>query len=561
MGVRIRYGNYASEAKENFDATSYQSQFDTLDQLKKYHLRPKKYGNPCELYQTALDGTYKPFPNNAKEENIGFWSNTVSGEKGVFETPITISLNSERYFSSQSISLVFDADNGIYCNELLITWYRGGEEIESKKFFPNSAEFICENTVKDYNGISIVFYSINMPYNRLKVASIDHGYYEWFDGGNIKNIKIIQGIDPISSEISINTADLSLDLVSDKEVLFQPYQPIDIYFNDKLHSSTLIKDFKRKSKSVWEIKTEDYIGKMDGVDYIGGIYKNERAVDILNDIFSVAKVPFRVDDSLSEKMVSGYIPYTTCREALKQVCFAIQAVADTSYSDVVNVRVLSENLSQNIPLERIMQGQSFEYEEQITSVEITCHEYDAIDEQKVAYSAKDEDIGNTVFVKFSEPLHDFSIENGIIIEAKTNYAIIKPDKECVFYGMKYNHQTTIKKKTRDYLPANVKEKVLAVENATLVSLANVDNILEVCYNFYENNSIVSLRIVEGKHPNKSASYSGVDYAEYDKEVFVGDSISCQTEFLGDIDGRVIEQRYSLNGGIIIKNTKMKRTTV
>jgi hypothetical protein len=90
--------------------------------------------------------------------------------------------------------------------------------------------------------------------------------------------------------------------------------------------------------------------------------------------------------------------------------------------------------------------------------------------------------------------------------------------------------------------ANEIEKVVAIENATLVSSYNVDNVLEKCYNWIVNNATVNLDIVESKK---------------DTPVNVGDLITAETEYLGNAVGRAIKQTFNLNGGIIIKKTEMK----
>ena len=74
-GVTIRYGDVAPEAKENFVPTSIGSAFDTLSQLQRYNLNFPNYANPCELYQTVLDGTATALPSDTENANVGFWSN------------------------------------------------------------------------------------------------------------------------------------------------------------------------------------------------------------------------------------------------------------------------------------------------------------------------------------------------------------------------------------------------------------------------------------------------------------------------------------------------------
>ena len=81
---------------------------------------------------------------------------------------------------------------------------------------------------------------------------------------------------------------------------------------------------------------------LDSIPYYGGIYTNKNAVKLLTDIFTVAKVPYNIDDVFADEVVTGYIPFTTCRDALMQVAFAIQAVVDTSNSEVVKVFALED---------------------------------------------------------------------------------------------------------------------------------------------------------------------------------------------------------------------------
>ena len=65
-------------------------------------------------------------------------------------------------------------------------------------FTPNSAFYFCRQFVEYYNKVVITFNSLNLPYNRLKLRSIDYGYGTYFYGDELRNVKLIQEIDPIS---------------------------------------------------------------------------------------------------------------------------------------------------------------------------------------------------------------------------------------------------------------------------------------------------------------------------------------------------------------------------
>ena len=584
-GVAIRYGDVAPEAKENFVPTASESQFDTLAQLQQYNLNFPSYANPCELYQTVLDGTASAFPSVPEQANLGLWSEQLSNDDGTFTEPIVLTLTSEGQYSSQGLTFTFDTYNQIYPTHINIKWFRYAEGTMEElspdggiDFHPDNAFYFCRKKVENYNKVVITFYSLNMPKNRLKLRVIDYGYGTFFYGDELRGVKLIQEIDPISSEISINTADFTLDSKTDMEYSFQAKQPLSVYFNGELKATTFVKKSTRKAKRLWDIQSEDYIGLLDSIPYYGGIYTNKNAVELLTDIFTVAKVPYIIDDVFNGSTVTGYIPFTTCRDALMQVAFAIQAVVDTSNSDVVKVFALEEDVKQTIPLNRIMQGQNFDDEETVTGIEVAVHSYVPLDASiednlLMAYNANESGIGENIFVKFPEPLHSvYAIGHCEIIEVGANYAIINaPDKYSRLAGAKYEHTTQTRRQNNPVVLASEIEKVVAVDKATLVSQHNIDNVLNKCYNWLIKTNSTNLKIVEGKHVQYGdyikygeKKYGTFKYGEknpniiiYDNAVNVGENINAETEYLGVVSGRLIKQTFNLNGNIIVKEAVLK----
>lgn len=586
-GVAIRYGDVAPEAKENFKPEASEQKFDTLSQLQQYNLNFPNYANPCELYQTVLDGTATAFPSVPEQANLGLWSEQISNDDGTFTEPIVLTLTSEGQYSSQGLTFTFDTYNQIYPTHINIKWFRYAEGTMTAlspnggvDFYPDNAFYFCRKKVENYNKVVITFYALNMPKNRLKLRVIDYGYGTFFYGDELRGVKIIQEIDPISTQISINTADFTLDSKTDMEYSFQAKQPLSVYFNGQLKATTFVKKSTRKAKRLWSIQSEDYIGLLDSIPYYGGIYTNKNAVELLTDIFTVAKVPYSIDDVFADATVTGYIPFTTCRDALMQVAFAIQAAVDTSNSEVVKIFALEEDIKQTIPLNRIMQGQNFADDETTTSVEITMHSYvkktdTSTDSWIVVYEAAKSGTGNNILVKFSEPLHTLDTRgSGEIVSSGVNYAIVNATGESFrLAGLGYDHTTTIKRKANPVVLASEIEKVVSVENATLVSQYNIDNVLEKCYNWLIKTNTTNLKIVEGKHIQYGEPYkygtglkygTGVKYGgrypnivTYDEPVNVGENIQAETEYLGVVSGRLIKQSFNLNGNIIIKEAVLK----
>jgi hypothetical protein len=272
------------------------------------------------------------------------------------------------------------------------------------------------------------------------------------------------------------------------------------------------------------------------------------------------------------KMVSGYIPYTNCREALMQVCFATQTVADTSNSDVVNIYALSHDVSQLIDKSRIMQGQRIEDFTRVTSVQLTAHAFVEVSETITAYDASKSGYGDGIFVSFTEPLHDLYIDNGEIIESGVNYAVINASNDsCILNGQKYKHLKTIKTKNNPRVLSTDIENVVSIYDATLVSANNVDDVLDSCYNYIATTEQAKMKIVDGKHREKpkSSKYgeskygealygvSSVDVIVPHTPTSVGDLIEYETALSTVKKGRIIRQSFSLGGGILIKDSVVR----
>lgn len=426
-----------------------------------------------------------------------------------------------------------------------------------------------------------------MPKNRLKLEAIDYGYGTVFYGEELRNVKISQSVDPISSEIKINTCDFSIDSKTDMVYSFQSKQPLSVSFNDRLLATMFVKSSKRKAKFLWDINSEDYISILDSTPFVGGIYNNVPASDILETIFKVAKVPYSIADEFYDYALSGYIGYTTCREALMQVCFASMAVVNTANTDVVEVKKLEDDIKQTIPLERIMQGQSFDNGDTVTKVELTAHTYSESTETVEAYKAEDSGTGENILVKFSEPLYNLRIgfidndDNvfianssfGEILSSGANFAYINAKGKCVLSGSKYEHTEHIESYTNPVVLASEKENVSSITSATLVSPLNVKDVLENCYNWLSRVDSTNLKIIIGKDIKRethTVKWGELPWGTFkwgqtiinetitdQEDVNLCEIIDAETEYLGNVSGRLIQQSFNLNGNIIVKECVLK----
>ena len=267
------------------------------------------------------------------------------------------------------------------------------------------------------------------------------------------------------------------------EYSFQSKQPLEVYFNGELRAVTFVSKSQRQSKTIWKVESEDYIGQLSKLTFMGGMYSDKNAKDLLTDIFTQAKIPFSVSSDLEQKTVSGHIPIYDCREAVRQICFAIGAVCSTADSDKVNIYTISNSIKDTVPLSRIRQGQSFDEEDRVTAVSISAHNYKQISESVDAYKAIDSGTGDNIMVTFSEPLHDLAISVGQILKSSANYAVIKANSGCVLTGKKYEDITTVYTKVNPVVSASDLENIIEITDAMLVNNSNAETILSKVYDY------------------------------------------------------------------------------
>ena len=538
--IKVEYGATILGAKEEFSPELLNcSPISKAEDLARDNLTFMNYGNPCERYSVLLDGKSYPIPENVEDENIGVWSEYASDGNGEFGDEIpTIILTSDVPFDIDGLGLTFDIANNVYPTVIHISWYNGNDIISEKEYQSSSASFLATEDIENCDKIAIVFSQMNTPYSRLRLRGIDYGSVLSIEEKTIKNIKLHQVVSPISTTMPVSTLTLAFLNAKNANYNFTVRQSLTIYDNDVLLGKYFIESANQANKQEWNIKAQDYINILGGSEFEGGIYENEQAVNVLSDIFSKANVPFTISDNLQSENITGYIPYTTCRAALQQVLFAIGAYAKTAYSDNVDILKSDLTITESIGLDRVFAGQTISFDADITEIELVGHAYTPTTDETTLYKATEAQ--ESLKIIFSEPIHDLAIENGEIIERGTNYAVINCEANGVLKGQKYDHSTISKSKynaTNNIKNMNKK----SIKNATLISSANIDKILNVCYNYIIRNSTVKSKIIESGTP-----------------LVVGNAYEVETELLGKVSGVLTEQNFSLFGGSkVVKETVVK----
>lgn len=533
--VELIYKDIAPGAKDDISAieTSEKNSDISDNQLLVADLFDHKNYATVELNQWKLDGTYSGITTDC----VPYWSNQVSADEATdgryyFASPITLTRVFKNKHTSVGMSFIFD--NPDYCNHLNIKWYNDGETVADVDFSPDNSEYYCQCNVELFNKVTITFYSMNKGNRFLKIFTIDDGVNRKFSDSELYSISILEDMSLISEELPINTLSVSLRRGEDTEFIFQKKQPMLAYRNGKLYGTFFVDSSERSSRDVYDVTAQCYKGILDAGKFYGGLYKGVTVKSIVDEIFYGEKFKYTIDDVTANKLLWGYIPICSKREAMAQVLFAACAVCDTARSNTFDIYRLADGTT-DIPADRIYFGGKITTSDIVTSVKIQIHKYTKATEKTDVFNG--EVASGQSIVEFSAPIdvESATISGATLISCYTNYCVIDAENsgEVVIKAYEYTDNVTTKVMYNENISLGTATNQIEISDATLVSSDNSDEVLANVYNHYMKNRVLETDVViEGEK-------CGID-------------VTLETEWSGKQRGRLEQMEYDLRSKTIGK---------
>ncbi len=527
MSIKIIYSDISPDAKADSTPSAERVQdFVKPDDLKSENT----VGNyaTVETDRWLLDGSFGGFPDDTVSAKLGIWGKYLSGEDGAFSDGQTPTLT--RVFSGKhktiGVTFTFDTHCGDYCRSLNVKWYNDSTLAADRDYEPNSTIYFCEQSVAAFNKMVVTFRAMNKKDRYLKLFAVDDGAIRVFEGRELESVQLLEGISPISEDLSINTLDFSLCSKDNTAFAFQKKQPFKVYRNDKLMGCFFTETAKRMSERKYDVSAEDYIGLLDKMRFRGGLYDTDAAA-VLAEI--MGDIPYSAESDLQSVSVKGYIPVCTRREALGQLLFVIGRAADTSRSDKVEIKKLSGD-THVIDKKNIFQGESCEIGDIYTKVEVTEHSYTLTAEQTELYN---EALSGETTVYFSAPHGSLTVTGGSIKESGVNFAVLTgTGATVVLRGCEYKDTASVKTKTNPDVLSGTAENCVRVDNAGLINKDNSEEILNRVYSHYMANRTIGTKLVLANGER------------------TGDRVKYPTAYDGDVYARIIGLDLSLYNKLI-----------
>lgn len=498
--IEISFGLFDVTAKKDTTVSASNIQpFIDVNDLKLESVYPDAYatGEP-DFWR--LDGTFLPFPNVPKNQTWGLWGLFCSGKDTKFEHPITLTLVMNDLHSSLGITIEFCPYGNNYCNDLNIQWYKNDTLLSSKDFNPDRWRYVCINNVNNYNKLIITFNGMNRPYRLLKVQNVAHGASEIFTNDDLVECSLLETVDLTSATLEINTLEFTLISGDEKFNIFNPQgiftllqKRQEITIEAQTNESTtnygtfFLSEWENSSYDNMRFTCEDCISIMDDIQYMGGIYNNESANTIIEDIVTKAGFGYTLDPLLSNAKITGHLPILSSREALQQIAMAIGAYVDTSRSGMLRIYKMPTTTTTAKTLTRDNKFDSTKATQRtyVSGITVTAHTFVKGTTIEELYKDDDAELGNQL-ITFDEPCEITTATGCLVVESNPNYAVINVmEANVLIKGNKYTDNTSVYSVNDQNLQAGQKENILDITDVQLINKNNVAEIANRIYNYYK----------------------------------------------------------------------------
>ncbi len=476
--------------------------FSKIDDLKTGNVSGFPYAT-LEPDFWVLDGRYKLRSTTDSLVHVGLMSMTQSGADGAFADPPTLTVTFSELQSSDGLVLRFSPMSGDYADDIQLTYYNlSGEVLHQGAYTPDSGEYEIDLVVNHFTRLEIQFNATNKPYRYLRLTGLDYGQLIRFSGGEIRQLSVVEEIDPLSLRIPANACDVRIYSEDDLFSIFNDNdyysrlsqrQPLSVYgiVDDAqiFMGQYYLDAWKYAGAKNTEFSCVDLVGILEHIPYRGGMFDGELAGDVIAAMLDAAAMPYDIDEDLYNTPLRGWIPYGTLREGLQQIAFVIGAVVDSSRSYVLRVQkstlAVYSAEALDLPYAIQMMKSTAELKPSVTAIELTAHAYTEGTESETIFDGTLAS-GRTE-IKFSKPFHSLTVEGATLAESGVNYAIIEasaPDTPVVVSGLGYTDSArTMRVAAETGLYAY--ENVIRIEDATLVTPEGGAALAQRVFDYYQ----------------------------------------------------------------------------
>ena len=231
-------------------------------------------------------------------------------------------------------------------------------------------------TANDVTSVAVEMTDINAPYVHHKLTTMYSGTMTEYSEDKIISCDIIEQMDVLSETMPTNTCDIVM--IEPDGIRYNPSvrQRLEIYRDGDLRGVFFIDNVKKTGTNRYTISSHGITGELERYTFYGDVYKNKDAERLIAEIFEAAGIYHIMDRVPPVHKISGHLPITDCKTALRTVLFACGMTLDVSRTPHPRVRYINVTYpTTEMQITDTLVGESVTEESPVARVEVKTRVY------------------------------------------------------------------------------------------------------------------------------------------------------------------------------------------
>lgn len=233
-----------------------------------------------------------------------------------------------------------------------------------------------EIAANDVISIVVAMTDINAPYVHHKLTTMYNGTMTSYAEDNIISCDIIEQMDVLSETMPTNTCDIVMIEPGGIRYNASVKQRLEVYRDGDLRGVFFIDNVEKTGKNRYSISSHGITGELERYTFYGDVYKDKDTERLIAEIFETAGIHYIMDGVPVTPRISGHLPISDCKTALRTVLFACGMTLDASRSPhprVRNINVINPGTDREITETLI--GESVTEESKIAQIDMKTRVY------------------------------------------------------------------------------------------------------------------------------------------------------------------------------------------
>jgi hypothetical protein len=306
-----------------------------------------KYATFERDYFTLDGNSYIPPRENEGDSELGWWTDVISDENGVFVAPPVIEFTFLEPHSSIGLTLTFDKQANEYASEFKIEVFDQLDAVIVSQTITDNASpvYYFETPLDNYKRITITLLKTATPKRRARLVEVDFGVVREYTGEKLISLKVLEEMDLLASTVPSNEMEFVLD---NQDQAFNLLNPNGIYrflkMNQEMSAEIGLLIGEEKIEWInmgkyflgeWTVEegamTSKFVGrdiftKLELVEYTN-LLQNTNLYDLTVDVLTQANVEdYSIAEALKDIPTIGFKEKIKVREALQMIAIAGKSV-------------------------------------------------------------------------------------------------------------------------------------------------------------------------------------------------------------------------------------------